>query len=208
MHGRVLKAMHRPFHVAPWQLTLGCGLFKLLLAAGAFALPLLHVHALPTLVGWLLLAGGLSELLLSWTGRHSWVGRITFGSGALTLVLGALFVGGPWHGLYPLAPFVMIWFLLRALLSIDVAFQSRLTPMANWIWLLLRGFVDLALGLLLLAGAPFALLMITIFGEAREFVSLFSATLGLSFAAAGGGLLAIALTQRRYRRPDPFMTGT
>ncbi|WP_429615061.1 DUF308 domain-containing protein [Sphingobium olei] len=197
--------MHRPFHVSPWHLTLACGLFKLLLAAAAFALPLSQVDDLPRLVGLLLLAGGFSELLLSWTGRHSWVGRITFGSGALTVVLGALFIGGPWKGLYPLGPFVTVWFLLRALLSIDVAFQSRLTPMANWIWLLLRGFVDLALGLLLLAGAPLAMLAIVVFGEVREFVTLFSATLAVSFAIAGGGLVAIALTQRHYHRSDPFM---
>jgi hypothetical protein len=52
------------------------------------------------------------------------------------------------------------------------------------------------------------MLVIAVFGEAPEFVRLFSATLGLSFAVAGGGLCAIALTQRRYRRPDPFMTNT
>ena len=86
--------MHRPFHVSSWQLTLSCGIFKLLIAAAAIALPLSQAHILPRLVGWMLLAGGVSELLLSWSGRRSWIGRISFGSGAITVALGALFVSG------------------------------------------------------------------------------------------------------------------
>jgi uncharacterized membrane protein HdeD (DUF308 family) len=196
--------MHRPFHVSSWQLTLACGLFKLLLAAAALAVPITQVHVLPRLVGWFLLAGGLSELILSWTGRHSWTGRLTFGSGAMTVILAALFIGAPWHGLYPLAPAVMIWFLLRGILSLDVGFQSRFGPTANWAWLLVRGFVDFGLGLALMAGAPLAMLAIVIFGEVREFVTVFSATLALSFAVAGMGLVAIALSVQRQNRADPL----
>lgn len=191
------QAMHRPFHVSPWQLTIPCGLFKILLAAVALALPLTHVHVLPRLVGWMLLAGGLSELLLSWTGRHSWTGRLAFASGALTIALAALFISAPWSGLHPLAPFVMIWFLLRGILSLDTGFQSRFGPTANWTWLLVRGFVDLGLGLALMAGAPLAMFAILIFGEVREFVTVFSAALAASFAVAGVGLVAIGLSQRR-----------
>lgn len=197
--------MHRPFHVSSWQLTLACGVLKLLIGAAAFTLPLAHAPGLPRLVGWMLLAGGVSELLLSWSGRHSWVGRISFGSGAITVALGALFVSGPLRGLYPLAPFVMAWFLLRAILSLDVAIQSRFTPAANWAWLAIRGATDLALGLLLMAGAPLAMLAMVIFGEIREFVTVFSATLAISFIVAGTGLVAIALTQRRLHRDDPFL---
>lgn len=191
--------MQRPFHVSPWQLTIACGLFKILLAAAALALPLTQVHVLPRLVGWMLLAGGLSELLLSWTGRHSWTGRLTFASGALTVVLAALFISVSWNGLHPLAPFVMIWFLLRGILSLDVGFQSRFGPTADWVWLLVRGFVDLGLGLALMAGAPLAMLAILIFGEVREFVTVFSATLAVSFAVAGMGLVAIGLSQQRQK---------
>lgn len=191
--------MQRPFHASPWQLTIACGLFKILLAAAALALPLTQVHVLPRLVGWMLLAGGLSELLLSWTGRHSWTGRLTFASGALTVVLAALFISVSWNGLHPLAPFVMIWFLLRGILSLDVGFQSRFGPTADWAWLLVRGFVDLGLGLALMAGAPLAMLAILIFGEVKEFVTVFSATLALSFAVAGMGLVAIGLSQQRLK---------
>lgn len=191
--------MQRPFHVSPWQLTIACGLFKILLAAAALALPLTQVHVLPRLVGWMLLAGGLSELLLSWTGRHSWTGRLTFASGALTVVLAALFISVSWNGLHPIAPFVMIWFLLRGILSLDVGFQSRFGPTADWAWLLVRGFVDLGLGLALMAGAPLAMLAILIFGEVKEFVTVFSATLALSFAVAGMGLVAIGLSQQRLK---------
>lgn len=196
--------MQRPFHVSPWQLTIACGLFKIFLAAAALALPLTQVHVLPRLVGWMLLAGGMSELLLSWTGRHSWTGRLTFGSGALTVVLAAMFLGAPWHGLHPLAAFVMIWFLLRGILSLDVGFQSRLGPTANWTWLLVRGFADLGLGLALMAGAPLAMFAIVIFGEVREFVAVFSATLAVSFAVAGIGLVFIALAQRHQKLADPL----
>ncbi|WP_022682348.1 DUF308 domain-containing protein [Sphingobium bisphenolivorans] len=199
--------MQRPFHVSPWQLTIACGLFKILLAAAALALPLTQVHVLPRLVGWMLLAGGMSELLLSWTGRHSWTGRLTFGSGALTVVLAAMFLGAPWHGLHPLAAFVMIWFLLRGILSLDVGFQSRLGPTANWAWLLVRGFADLGLGLALMAGAPLAMFAIVIFGEVREFVAVFSATLAISFAVAGISLINIGLSQRQQKLTNSVRNG-
>ena len=187
--------MQRPFHVSPWQLTIACGLFKIFLAAAALALPLTQVHVLPRLVGWMLLAGGMSELLLSWTGRHSWTGRLTFGSGALTVVLAAMFLGAPWHGLHPLAAFVMIWFLLRGILSLDVGFQSRLGPTANWAWLLVRGFADLGLGLALMAGAPLAMFAIVIFS-----IPFYIRVAGIEVSRNKCGEVRVFLTNNRSFR--------
>lgn len=197
----------RPFHVAPWQWTLACGAIKLLIALTAFALPLLTDRPLPSSVGWMLVIGGATELALAWRGRDSWVGRLTFASGVVTVIAGALFVRSPWTGLFPLAQFMMIWLVLRGLVSFDIAIQSRLTPQANWVWLLLRGATDLGLGLLLLMGAPLAMFTVVLFGETAELITSFFHLIGLSFLVGGAGLVSISLAQRRRHLNDPFLTG-
>lgn len=196
-----------PFHLAPWEGTFACGVIKIMLAMSALALPILLAQPLARSVGWILLAGGLSELALSWSGRRSWVGRVTFGSGAVTVVLGAIFIKGPWTGLFPLALFVMVWLLLRGLVSLDAAFLSRESPAANWVWLSVRGAADLGLGLLLLLGSPLALFTVAVFGETREVLATFCVVLAVSFFTGGATLMAIALAQKRRHLADPFLSG-
>ncbi len=194
------------FHVAPWQWTLACGLIKVALAGVAILFPFLDAHPIVPAVGWLLAAGGLTELALAWRGRRSWVGRLTFGSGTVTLIAGAILVKSTWTGLFPVTQFITGWLLLRGIVAIDVAVLSRNTPAANWLWLMLRGAIDLGLGLLLLMGAPLSMLLVLVFGPTQELVTVFFHILGLSFLVAGIGLVAIALAQRTRHLGDPFLT--
>ncbi len=149
----------RHFHVAPWEITFGCGVVKLAIAIVALAWPLLRSNPIPSVVGWMLVIGGCAELLLSWSGRYSWIGRLTLGSGAVTIIAGAVFLNSEWTGLFPLTQCLVVWLLIRGILSIDVAVASWNTPTANWGWLLLRGIVDFGLGWLLLPGAIMAMMV-------------------------------------------------
>lgn len=72
----------------------------------------------------------------------------------------------------------------------------------------MRGFVDLGLGLALMAGTPLAMFAIVIFGEVREFVALFSATLAVSFAIAGISLMIIGLSQRQQKLMSSVPNGS
>lgn len=196
----------RAFHVAPWQWTIVCGITKLLTGALAIALPFVEAHPITPVVGWLLVVGGLTELALAWRGRNSWIGRLTFASGAATLIVGAVLVKSAWTGLFPITQLITAWLLLRGIAAIDVAILSRDTPAANWAWVMVRGGTDLALGLLLLIGAPFTMLLVAVFGPTQELVTIFYHVLGLSFLVAGASLVAIALAQRSRRLADPFFT--
>jgi len=74
----------RPIASGSWKATFAGGVFKLLIAALAFSLPLVEARPLPLWVGGMLLAGGLAELTVGWTARHSVVGKVALGSGTMT----------------------------------------------------------------------------------------------------------------------------
>lgn len=198
-------AAGRQFHLASWELTFACGVVKMAIAIAAAAAPVFQPSPASSTIGWMLLAGGLTELLLALRGLSSWIGRLTLGSGAVTVIAGAVFIYGNWTGLFPLTHYVMIWLLLRGIVALDVARLSRKTPAANWGWILLRGAVDLGLGLMLAIGAPFAMIILVVFGDTGEVTGAFFFILAASFAAAGAGLAATALAQRRLHLATPFL---
>lgn len=190
-----------PVGAAPWGWAFACGVLKILLAAASLALFLLGDGPIVSAVGWLLLAGGVAELLLGWGSRRSHLGNVTLASGTLTIVAGMFFVASGWTGLLPLANVVMIWLLLRGLVSLDVGFHSRNTLTANWEWLVIRGAVDLGLGVALLMGIHITAVIILVLGSTQEIAAVFGLLLAASFAVAGAGLIAIALAQRRWIPP-------
>jgi uncharacterized membrane protein HdeD (DUF308 family) len=187
-----------PAGAAAWGWAFACGSFKLLLAAASVVLFLLDDKPMVSAVGWLLLAGGAAEVLLGWGSRRSHLGSVTLASGALTLIAGMFFVASGWTGLLPLANVVMIWLLLRGLVSLDVGLHSRNTLAANWEWLVTRGAVDLGLGAMLLMGIHITAVMLLLLGSTREIAAAFGLLLAASFAVAGMGLITIALAQRRW----------
>jgi uncharacterized membrane protein HdeD (DUF308 family) len=183
------------FH-APWQATLACGLLKIFLAVAAVALPLLEGRHLASSVGWMLIAGGTAEFMLGWSAHRSELRRVTLGSGILTMLAGLLFVTSDWTELTPLASVVIIWLLLRGLISLEMSVLSGRAINNDSIWLLARGLVDLSLGLLLLANVPIAVILIIIFGVTSDLITTFGAALSISFLIAGVGLIAISMSQR------------
>jgi uncharacterized membrane protein HdeD (DUF308 family) len=185
------------FAASSWGWTVACGALKMAIAASALALPLTAGRALAESVGWMLLAGGAAEFALGWGAHRAMLGKVTLGSGLLTILAGILFMDSGWKGLFPLTTLTMIWLLLRGLISLDVGIQARAAYAADWFWLVLRGLTDLALGLTLLWGLPMAMIVSLLFSETREMVSSFGIFLAISFAVAGLGLVVMGLKQRR-----------
>ena len=95
---------------------------------------------------------------------------------------------------------MIIWFLLRGLISLDIGIQSSRTFANDSVWLLVRGLVDLGLGLLLLMGVPIAMIVIVAFGVTSDLLTAFGASLSISYLVTGIGLVAIAISQRRFDR--------
>ena len=188
---------HKPLTAVPWSWTLACGLLKIGLAVAAMTLPLLAGHPLAPLVGWILVIGGLGELLLGWVGRRSLLRSLTLGSGGVTLAAGLLFLTSEINGLLQLSTIIATWLVARGIVSLEIGLRTYRTLASDWLWVTLRGVTDLGLGLLLWIGIPISTISLVAFGESAEIVTPFSAILSLSFAVAGIGLVVIALGQRR-----------
>ncbi|HEY5722869.1 MAG TPA: DUF308 domain-containing protein [Allosphingosinicella sp.] len=186
-----------PFAASSWEATLACGTLKILIAAAAFVLPLIQGPPLAETVGWMLLAGGVAEFALGWGAHRALLGKVTLGSGVLTVCAGILFLLSGWKGLFPLATITMVWLLMRGIISLDVGVQAGAGYGRSWFWLVLRGVTDLGLGLTLLIGLPMATFALLLFNDTREAVSVFGILLSISFAVAGVGLVAMAFSQRR-----------
>ena len=117
------------------------------------------------------------------------------------MLAGLLFVTSNWTDLRPLASVVIIWLLLRGLISLEMSVLSGREPNNDSIWLLARGLVDLSLGLLLLMNVPIAVILIIVFGVTSNLITAFCAALSISFLVAGVGLVAISMSQRNFEAP-------
>jgi uncharacterized membrane protein HdeD (DUF308 family) len=189
----------RPVPLGSWKTTFAGGIFKLLIAALALSLPLLANRPLPMWVGGMLLAGGLAELAVGWTARHSVVGKVAFGSGTMTVIAGLFFMGAVGMGLPQLTVLTIAWLAARGLISGVLAFNWRSSRAARML-LLLRGAADLILALALLAGVSVAQIAFILFGGTPAMVIGFLVIVAISFGIAGVGLVAIAIAERAWEQ--------
>jgi uncharacterized membrane protein HdeD (DUF308 family) len=189
----------RPIPSGSWKSTFAGGIFKLLIATLALSLPLLEDRPLPMWVGGMLLAGGLAELAVGWTARHSVVGKVAFGSGTMTVLAGLFFIGALGMGLPQLTVLTIVWLGVRGLISTVLAFNWRSSGAAR-ILLLVRGGADLALSIALLAGVSVAQIAFILFGGTPAMAIGFLVIIAISFGIAGVGLVTIAIAERAWEQ--------
>jgi uncharacterized membrane protein HdeD (DUF308 family) len=189
----------RPIPSGSWKSTFAGGIFKLLIAALALSLPLVENRPLPMWVGGMLLAGGLAELAVGWTARHTVVGKVAFGSGAMTVVAGLFFMGAVRMGLPQLTILTMVWLAVRGLISAVQAFNWRSSGAARTL-LLVRGAADLALSIALVAGVSVAQIAFILFGGTPAMAIGFLVIIAISFGIAGVGLVTIAIAERAWEQ--------
>jgi len=126
-----------------WPWFLGLGIF--LIAVGAAATSWATLTTLTTVIvfGWLLLAGGVVQIVNAFLAR-TWRGFFQhLLAGILHVVLGGLMLDRPVETEKVLTLMVAVAFLIGGLFRIAVALVERFT---GWAWVLLNGFVTLALG--------------------------------------------------------------
>jgi len=150
-------------------------------------------------VGGMLLAGGLAELAVGWPARHTVVGKVAFGSGAMTVVAGLFFIGAVGMGLPQLTVLTMVWLAVRGLISAVLAFNWRSSRPARML-LLVRGAADLALSIALVAGVSVAQIAFILFGGTPAMAIGFLVVVAVSFGIAGVGLVAIAIAERTWEQ--------
>ena len=127
-----------------WFLLLGAALIVL----GFIALGSLWVAGLATAlaIGWLLLIGGVTEIVGTfWT--RSWSGFfLHLLSGVLAIVVGLLFLRAPVDAVIALTLLLACLLMVGGIFKIVAALTYRF---AAWGWPLLSGVIDLILGILI-----------------------------------------------------------
>lgn len=167
------------------------GVLIIALSAGAALLPLADGVPGVNVVGSLLLAAGIVELL---AGTQRQAIRVhAMAAGAVTAVAGLILVLKPLTHFFPTLYLVAAWLILRALILL--AATVRLGGSVR-LYTFLSSATDLVLALIVLAGISIATLIVGIFGPTPEVIASFAWILAVSFVVNGLMLLETASCER------------
>jgi len=135
-----------------WRWVLAFGLLMVLIGVAAIAAPQVATLAIATLIGWLFLFAGASQLVSAYYLRHSQpVSPIVIG-GLLATAAGMVMLLFPGLTARMFALLLGCFFLAEAVFKGVGAFDIRPHPL--WGWLLADGVVTGILALLILGGWP------------------------------------------------------
>jgi uncharacterized membrane protein HdeD (DUF308 family) len=181
-------------HANLWVILSASGI--LLLGVLLLALPSSSIGPNARFSGWVLLGAGLLELLGALARRRPPVRKIELLLGAVTIGAAVLILVRPQA--YPLLFVAIICLLLRGMGAVAAGFMSRGTIRA---WVVGRGLFDLALGGILVAGAPLAAVISIVSGNRWPDRSgaVLTNFVALSMLVTGFTLLGLALTAGRGR---------
>jgi len=179
------------FQTQRYQALLVAGWLIIAMAAGTALLPLLERTSGAILVGGILLAAGVAEVLAGTLRRAARIPSMA--AGAVTILAGVLFLLRPEVSILPSAYVITAWLLLRSIAIGLAAFRSSGSTRR---WSLISAVTDLLLGLLLLLGLSIATLVVTLFGPTPDVIASFALFLALSLVTTGMYLLEVGNCER------------
>jgi len=174
-----------------WFLVLGIALIVI----GVFALIAAEIATLASvlLFGWLILIGGIFEIVTSFWARH-WSGFfLDLFAGLLYAVIGIMILAHPVAAAAGLTLALAVLFLTSGAFRIGAALMLRYP---NWGWSVLDGVVSLILGVMIAGGWPESSLLII-----GTFV-------GIVLIFRGWAWVMFALAVRRLPHADEFQRTT
>jgi len=121
------------------------GIVTIILGVLAMLAPLASGLATATVIGALVVAGGIFRMALAFRASSLGKGILGFAIGAFTVLCGLLLVAHPLFGLASLALILAAYFVVDGIA--EIAFSFRLKPANGWGWVLFGGIVSLLLGL-------------------------------------------------------------
>lgn len=175
-----------------WVIASASGI--ILLAIVLLLIPNSSIGPNARITGWLLLAAGALEALGGLARRRPVVRRAEILLGLVAVGAALLILFRP--DAYPLLFVAITCLLLRA---VGAVVAAVLSPGEVRVWILGRGLVDLALGGILLAGAPLAAVVSIISGNRwpDRAGAVLTNFVAVSMLATGFALLGLALRVRR-----------
>lgn len=180
-----------PSHTPRPNLLTTAGIAIIVFGAGAAVLPFIDRITGARVVGTLLLAAGIVEMLAA-TLRDQ-TKFLALLAGAVTTLAGAMFLLNSGVKFLPTISIVTAWLLVRSLILGITTLRAHGSVRT---WIAISAATDLALGLLLLVGLSISTLIVTLFGPTPEMVASFAWILAVSFVATGMLLLEIASCER------------
>ena len=143
--GPAVMAEHRT-----WFMILGIAL--IILGVLAIAFPYFSGIVATTFVGWLLLIGGIVQVVQAFS-TQKW------GQFILNLIIGILYVlVGGWLALFPVSGLLSVTILLAAVFIVngvlEVGMGFRLRAATGWVWMVISGIIGILAGILIYGGLP------------------------------------------------------
>lgn len=169
-----------------------CGIAIIALGIAAALLPAAEGLSGSKLIGGLLIAAGVVEIVAGSLRRA--VHKFAAAAGAMTTLAGLLFLVNPQTHFFRTVTPIIIWLVVRGAI---LAWTSRHTGGSVRLWTGLSAGMDLLLAILLLLGLSIATLVVSIFGPTPQLVASFSWVLAASFVVTGNLLLEIANCERQ-----------
>ncbi|MBA2467359.1 MAG: hypothetical protein H0V46_07135 [Sphingomonas sp.] len=167
------------------------GVIIIFLGAGAAALPLLDRVSGSRVVGVLLMAAGIVEILAGSLRRETRLPAML--AGGVTAAAALWFLLNQDGRFVPAVTIVTAWLLVRSLV---LGVASRIATGAVRTWITFSAATDFLLGVVLIAGISIATLVVTLFGPTPALVASFAWVLALSFVITGALLMQIASCER------------
>jgi uncharacterized membrane protein HdeD (DUF308 family) len=145
----VANALHQH-----WKLYLAEGVLLLILGLIAIVIPPLATLAVTILFGWLFLLSGVMGLVTTFWMRQAPGFWWSLASAALAVLVGGSLLAMPASGAVSLTIVLVAFFMIEGVVSIMFALDHKRELSGRWGWMLASGVVDLALGVMILAGLP------------------------------------------------------
>jgi len=168
-----------------WKMFLVEGIVLLLLGIGAIMVPATATFAVETVIGWVLLIGGIVGLISTVRMHRAPAFRWSLLSALIGVAAGAVLLLWPLSGAFSLTVILTVFLLLEGIASIMMALSHRREFSGRWSMLLASGIIDLALAGIIIAGLP---------ATATWAIGLL---VGINMLFGGAALISMALHARR-----------
>ena len=145
----VSAAIHRH-----WGLFLTEGIVLIILGTLALLVPAVASVAATIVFGWILLLSGVVGLIATFRAQGSPGFTWSLISALLGIAAGIILLTMPVQGALSLTAVLIAFLLVEGVATVLFALEHRKGSSGRWSWVLASGVVDLALGIILLAGLP------------------------------------------------------
>ena len=135
-----------------WKLFLAEGIFFVILGTLAIIAPHVFTIGITLFLGWLLLAGGIVQIICAVSIFNMPGFSLWLFTGVLQAIIGYFLVTEPAHGSLSLTLLLTVFFALEGIVKIYLALMMR--PLAHWGRMLFTGITALALAIAVWAGWP------------------------------------------------------